>query len=86
RGGPAPPPPPTASVYDGDQAVTSIETVTFDSASESIEDRKKSIRLELRQGTFDKKKPYRLVLRDAQTDAEVQSMPVVIDRSFDDDF
>ena len=75
-----------AAVYDGASAVTSVENVTFDSASDSIEDRKKSIRLALQSGTFDKTKPYRLVLRDADSDAEVQSVPVVIDRSFDDDF
>jgi len=75
-----------AAVYDGMQPVTSMETITFDSTSDSIEERKKSITLELRTGTYDKSKPYRLVLRDIRTDAEVQSVPVVIDRSFDDDF
>ena len=63
-----------------------METITFDSTSDSIEERKKSIRFELRTGTYDKTTPYRLVLRDAESDAEVQSVPVVIDRSFDDDF
>jgi len=75
-----------AAVFDGPHAVTSVETVTFDSTSDSIEARKKSIRLELRTGSYDKTKPYRLVLRDLENDAEVQSVPVVIDRSFDDDF
>ena len=75
-----------AAVYDGAQAVTSVETVIFDSTSDSIDDRKRTIRLELSTGEYDKSKPYRLVLRDADTDAEVQSVPVVIDRSFDDDF
>ena len=75
-----------AAVYDGAQPVTSVETITFDSTSDSIEERKKSIRLELRTGTFDKTTPYRLVLRDVENDAEVQSVPVVIDRSFEDDF
>ena len=75
-----------AAVYEGEHAVTSVETVVFSSTSESIEERKKSITLELRSGTYDKTKPYRLVLRDVETDAEVQSVPVVIDRSFDDDF
>ncbi len=75
-----------AAVYDGAQAVTSVETVIFDSTSDSIDDRKRTIRLELSTGVYDKSKPYRLVLRDADTDAEVQSVPVVIDRSFDDDF
>jgi hypothetical protein len=75
-----------AAVYDGAEPVTSIETVTMDSTSDSIEERKKSIRLELRTGTYDKTKAYRLVLRDAETDTEVQSLPVTIDRVFDDDF
>ncbi len=75
-----------AAVYDGANAVTSVETITFDSTSDNIEERKKSIRFELRTGNYDKIKPYRLVLRDVESDAEVQSVSVVIDRSFDDDF
>jgi len=75
-----------AAVYDGHRPVTSVETITFDSMSDSIEERKKSLRFELRTGTYDRTTPYRLVLRDAESDAEVQSVPVVIDRSFDDDF
>ena len=74
------------AVYDGALAVTSVATVVFDSTSSNIEERKKAIRLELSTKDFDKSKPYRLVLRDAETDAEVESVPVVIDRSFDDDF
>ena len=75
-----------AAVYDGSQAVTSVDTVVFDSTSDSIDDRKRTIRLELATGEYDKSKAYMLVLRDAETDVEVQSIPVVIDRSFDDDF
>jgi hypothetical protein len=63
-----------------------VESITFDSSSDSIEERKKSLRLELHTGTYNKTTPYRLVLRDIESDAEVQSVPVVIDRSFDDDF
>ena len=75
-----------AAVYDGDQAVTSVETVTFDSSSGQHQEWIKSILLKLSAGVYDKTKPYRLVLRDAETEAEVKSAPVVIDRSFDDDF
>ena len=75
-----------AAVYDGAEPVTSIESVTFDSSSQDLDDRKKTLKFELRSGTFDKHRDYRLVLRDAETEAEVASMPVVIDRSFDDDF
>ncbi len=74
------------AVYDGPLAVTSVKTVVLDSTAGSIEQWKKPIILELCGGEYDKSKPYRLILRDAETDAEVQSMPVVIDRSFDDDF
>ena len=73
-----------AAIYDGSEAVTSVEIVIFDSVSDSIDDRKRTIGLTLSSGEYDKSKPYRLVLRDAETDAEVQSVPVVIDRSFDD--
>lgn len=75
-----------AAVYEGPQPVTSVEALTFDSVSSNIDERKKSLRLELRSGTFDKAKAYRLLLRDVETDAEVQAIPVVIDRSFEDDF
>ena len=79
-----------AAVYEGVRAVTSVDTITFDSTSDStsdsIEERKKSIRLELGKGTYNKTTPYRLVLHDVESDAEVLSVPVVIDRSFDDDF
>lgn len=75
-----------AAIYDGVRPVTSVESITFDSTSDSIEERKKSLRLELSTGTYNKTTPYRLVLRDIESDAEVQSVPVVIDRSFDDDF
>ena len=75
-----------AAILEGANPVTAIETVTFDSDSSNIDERKQSIRIKLRTGTFNKQTPYRLVLRDAETDAEVQSIPVIIDRSFDDDF
>ena len=35
---------------------------------------------------YSKKTPYRLVLRDAETGIEHQSVEVVIDRAFADDF
>ncbi len=75
-----------AAIYEGSHPVTTIETVTFDSTSTNIEERKKSLRLKLGSGTFAKTTAYRLVLRDIESEAEVQSLPVIIDRSFDDDF
>jgi uncharacterized protein (TIGR02687 family) len=73
------------AVYEGARPVTSVETVVFDSASKSMDELKQAVKLRLGSGPFDKSTRYRLVLRDVDTDAEVQSVPVVIDRSFDDD-
>lgn len=75
-----------AAVFDGSRPVTSVDTVTLDSDSNIVDERKKSVRLKLSTGDYDKTKPYRLVLRDADTDAEIQAVPVQIDRTFDDDF
>jgi len=74
------------AIYEGTQPITAIETLIFDSDSANIGDRTKSALLELGAGPFDKSRPYRLVLRDMETDAEVLAVPVTIDRSFEDDF
>jgi hypothetical protein len=74
------------AVYEGNEPVTDIESVKFDSPSENMEERKKSIVLTLQDRKYDKKNKYRLVLRDAETDIEIQSVDVVIDRAFTDDF
>ena len=44
------------------------------------------VSLVLRDRLYNKKTPYRLVLRDAETGIEQQSVSVVIDRAFHDDF
>jgi hypothetical protein len=74
------------AIYDGDEAVTNIETVTFDSASDNMNERKKWVPLVLLDRQYDKHKPYRLVLREAETGIEQQSVEVTIDRAFTDDF
>jgi uncharacterized protein (TIGR02687 family) len=74
------------AVYEGDQPVTNVETVTFESDSEKMNDRKKWVSLVLQDRPYDKKTPFRLILRDAETGIEQQSVPVVIDRAFHDDF
>jgi len=74
------------AVYEGGEPVTNVETVTFESSSGNLEDRKKTVILELREREYDKKTKYRLVLRDAETDIEQQSVEVMIDRAFSDDF
>jgi hypothetical protein len=66
--------------------VTNIETVNFDSTSGNMDERKKTVSLVLRDRMYHKSTPYRLVLRDAETGIEQQSVSVVIDRAFHDDF
>ena len=74
------------AVYEGNDPVTDIEAVTFESSSDKIEERKKSITLVLQDRQYDKKTKYRLVLRDAETGVEQESMDIIIDRAFTDDF
>lgn len=73
-------------IYDGSEPVTNLETVTFDSASDNMGDRKRAVHLVLREREYDKRRPYRLVLQDAETGIEQQSVEVTIDRAFSDDF
>jgi uncharacterized protein (TIGR02687 family) len=74
------------AVYEGDEAVTNVETVTFDSTSGQMDERTKWVSLMLRDRPYDKKTRYRLVLRDADTGIEQASVDVIIDRTFTDDF
>lgn len=74
------------AVYEEEEPITNIETVTFDSASDKMDDRRKWINLVLQDREYNKKTLYRLVLRDAETGIEQQSLPIIIDRAFTDDF
>ena len=74
------------AIYEGDEAVTDLQSVTFESRSGNLDERKQWVRLVLKERQYDKKIPYRLVLRDATTGIEQQSVDVIIDRAFTDDF
>ena len=74
------------AVYEGEEPVTDIQTVKFDSSSGNLDERKKWVNLVLKERQYNKKTPYRLVLRDAETGIEQQSVEVIIDRAFTDDF
>lgn len=74
------------ALYEGEEAVTDLQTVKFDSASGNLDERKKWVSLTLKDRQYNKKTPYRLVLRDAETGIEHQSVEVIIDRAFTDDF
>jgi uncharacterized protein (TIGR02687 family) len=74
------------AVYEGEEPVTDIQTVKFDSISGNLDERKKWVNLVLKDRQYSKKSPYRLVLRDVETGIEQQSVEVIIDRAFSDDF
>ena len=74
------------AVYEGEEAVTDIQTVKFESTSGHLDERKQWVSLVLKERQYHKKTPYRLVLRDADTGIEQQSVDVMINRAFTDDF
>ncbi len=73
-------------VYDIDEPVTDIQTVSFASASQEISERKREVMLTLKNVDFPSGKTYRLILRNADTDIEEQSIPIRIERVFTSDF
>jgi hypothetical protein len=74
------------AIYDGDLKVSSEETLTFDSSTDSVADRVKQVRLSLSGTDFDRKKDYFLVLKDKDLNIEMQRYKVTIDLAFTDDF
>jgi uncharacterized protein (TIGR02687 family) len=76
----------TVSLRDVDQLISNEVTLTFDSVSDQMNDRKKSASLIVKSGTYDKKKEYYLVLRDVADKTEIDRVPLVIDLSFGNEF
>ncbi len=74
------------SLRDCDTVISNEETVTFDSASDSMEERKRTVKLMLKKGSYDNKKEYALVLRDPETQIEFERVPMTIDLAFINDF
>ncbi|MGK0547430.1 BREX-1 system phosphatase PglZ type A [Halomonas cupida] len=74
------------AIIEGTEAVSSEETVTFDSTSDNMNERMKSVRLSLSGTDFDRKRDYFLVLRDKDLGTELERYRVVIDLAFTDDF
>jgi hypothetical protein len=76
----------TVAVYENALAITNVETVTFDSESDKVDDRIKSVFLTLAGRKYDKKTVYQLIVRNAETGVEEQRVDVTIDLTFSDDF
>lgn len=74
------------SLRDVDQLISNEVTLTFDSTSDQMNDRKKSASLIVKSGNYDKKKEYYLVLRDATDKTEVERIPLTIDLAFGNEF
>jgi hypothetical protein len=74
------------SIRDGDQSISDEQTLTFDSTSPMLDERKRSLMLTLGAGNYDRAKDYFLVARDAKTKAEAWRVPLRIDLAFSNDF
>jgi uncharacterized protein (TIGR02687 family) len=73
-------------IYDGDDPVTNVETLTFDSTSPDMNQWKKTVSLTLEGRHFDNRKVFQLILRDADTGVEEARLDVTIDLAFVNDF
>jgi uncharacterized protein (TIGR02687 family) len=76
----------TIGIYDNDDAVSTIETVIFDSESDSTNDRIKSVNLALKSQSYDKKRPYYLIVRNSEDLIELYRVEVTIDLAFNNEF
>jgi len=74
------------ALMDNDKPISNVVQLTFDSVSSDMNERIKEARLVVESGDYNKKKEYHLVLRDAETQAEVERHPLVIDLAFMNDF
>lgn len=72
-------------VFDGDEPVTNIETVTFDSKSNSMDDRYKTVTLTLVNRSYNKDNPYSLRLI-KENGVVAQDVNIKIDLVYDNDF
>ncbi|MDY7545497.1 BREX-1 system phosphatase PglZ type A [Glaciimonas sp. CA11.2] len=74
------------SIRDGEKLVSDEQAVTFDSTSQMLDDRKRSVMLTIGAGSYDRAQDYFLVARDAKTKAEAWRAALKIDLAFSNDF
>lgn len=74
------------SLRDGESLISDEQTLTFDSTSQLLDERKRSVFLTILSGSYDVRKRYDLVMRDAVTKVEVLRHQVNIDLAFGNDF
>lgn len=74
------------SLRDDETLISSEHTITFDSSSNAMDERKKSVILTLKNGSYDPKKDYHLVVRDADSKVELHRITLKIDLALANDF
>lgn len=74
------------SLRDGEALISDEQSVTFDSSSGLMDERKRSVFLTVKSGSYDKTKDYFLTARDAQTKVEVVRIVLRVDLAIANDF
>ena len=74
------------SIRDGATLISDEKAITFNSTSQLMDERKQSVFLTIRTGTYDLHKRFDLVVRDAVTKVEVLRQQLQIDLAFGNDF
>lgn len=74
------------ALRDGGRPISNEQTLTFDSASQLLDERNRSIFLTVLAGSYDKTRDYWLTARDAATKVEVLRVPLRVDLAFSNDF
>jgi uncharacterized protein (TIGR02687 family) len=69
-----------------DTPISDVQSITFDSQSQLLDERKRSVFLTVQAGAHDPQKRYALVMRDAVTKVEVLRLPIKVDLAFGNDF
>ena len=76
----------TVSLKDGNQTISNEVTLTFDSKSDQMSDRKKTATLVIKSGSYDKKREYYLVVQNKETKVEIERIVLNIELAFGSDF
>jgi len=74
------------SLCEGDKPISNEQTLTFDSGSQLLDDRKRSLFLTVSAGAHSALSSHSLVVRDAVTKVEILRLPIKVDLAFGNDF
>ena len=74
------------SIRDGDTLISDEQSLSFDSTSQLMDERKRSVILTIMTGNYDRNHDHLLIARDAQTKVEVLRLPLKVDLAFTNDF